>query len=286
MDSIASLANLDFSSMLQKGMNEGSALICKNMLAQLEETIKKKDTRLTQMEQIYIQNLNAKEKELLSERKRLALLKEFISKHTKCVGCEKKFDSLLHIPYVLTCGHTVCSLCFFNIPIITDDEKQKYETYKKEAEPQPSQPSPPAPPSLQRHDSGGFLSTATKSLFEYIVGDDDPAKRERFMRSYQEKVRQIEEQQKHLQGFEHIGKCPVCKKPQRGLRYDLLATFNSVKEFSFGKNSKNKKNKRKSIKKSNKRKSNKRKSIKRKSSKRKSNKRKSKRKSIKNRNKK
>lgn len=270
MDSIASLANLDFSSMVQRGMNEGSAVICKNMLAQLEEAIKKKDTRLTQMEQIYIQNLDAKEKELLSERKRLALLKEFISKHTKCVGCEKKFDSLLHIPYVLTCGHTLCSLCFFNIPIITDEEEQQYATYMAEIL--------PPPPSLQRNDSGGFLSKVTRSFVKAIAIDDDPVRREKFMRSYQEKVRQIEEQQKHLQGFEHIGKCPVCKKPQRGLRYDLLATFNAVKEFSFGKNGKNKKNKRKSIKKSNKRKSIKRKSIKRKSIK-KSNKRKSKRKS-------
>ena len=284
MDSIASLANLDFSSVLQKGMNEGSALICKNMLAQLEEAIKKKDTRLTQMEQIYIQNLDAKEKELLSERKRLALLKEFISKHTKCVGCEKKFDSLLHIPYVLTCGHTLCSLCFFNIPIITDEEDQRYAKYMEDIL--------PPPPSLQRNDSGGFLTKMTKSFVKAIAIaiDDDPVIREKFMRSYQEKVRQIEEQQKHLQGFEHIGKCPVCKKPQRGLRYDLLATFNAVKEFSFGKNSKNKKNKRKSIKKSNKRKSNKRKSKRKssikKSNKRKSNKRKSKRKNNKSRNKK
>lgn len=85
----------------------------------------------------------------------------------------------------------------------------------------------------------------------------------------------IEEQKTHLQGFEHIGKCPVCKTPQRGLRYDLLATFNAVKEFSFGKK---RKNKRKSIKKSIKRKSIK--SIKRKSIKNIKNK-KSKRKSIK-----
>lgn len=276
------ISKLNFEEMIQSGLNKGSVAICEGML-------KDKDRRIKQIEEIFKTSSSEKDKqiaiketELLSERKRLALLKDFISKHTKCVGCDKKFDTLLHIPYVLTCGHTLCSLCFFNIPIITDEEEQRYAKYMEDI-------LPPPPSSLQRNDSGGFLRKMTKSFAEAIGRDDDPVKRERFMRSYQEKVRQIEEQQKHLQGFEHIGKCPVCKTPQRGLRYDLLATFNAVKEFSFGKNGKNiknKKNKSKSIKKSNKRKS-KRKSINKRKSKRKSiNKQKIKRKNNKSRSKK
>ena len=249
-----SFLDLDFNSLyskLESIVDKKTAAVCENMIRDLE------------------QNMEAKDKQLLSEQNRFVRLKEFISKHAKCVGCEKKFDTILHIPYVLTCGHTVCSFCFFNIPIISVEDEQQYIKYIKEKL--------PAPPSLQKNESeersftgaitraaaaaAGAVSSVAGSLF------DDPAKRVRFMRSYQEKVRQIEEQQKHLQGFEHIGKCPVCKTPQRGLRYDLLATFNAVKEFSFGKNKRNKKSsknkKSKSIKRKNKNKKSKRKSIKR-----------------------
>jgi hypothetical protein len=268
------ISKLNFEEMIQSGLNKGSVAICEGML-------KDKDTRIKQMEEIYKTNTEEKNKEiaiketeLLSERKRLALLKEFISNHTKCVGCKNQFDTLLHIPYVLTCGHTICSYCFFNIPIISDEQEKRYAKYIEEI-------LPPPPSSLQRNDSGDFslkkITKAVANVAESVLGDN-PVERIRFMRRYQEIQNQIEQQQKHLQGFDHIGKCPLCKTPQRGLRYDLLATFTAVKNFSFGRKSikrnkksksikrkskntiKNKKSKRKSSKKS---KKNKRKSIKR-----------------------
>jgi len=245
-------------------------------LTECQEMLKEKDTRFAQKEQIHNQNMDAKHAELLSEKNRLAQkeqeysqnldieknrlvrLKEFISSHAKCVGfgCKKKFDSLLHIPYVLTCGHTICSYCFFDIPIITDEENAQYNEYARDA----NQPR-------------GFFSKIAQMI---PLGESQEA--------FQTRIKaiklKIEEQKTHLQGFEHIGNCPVCKTPQRGLRYDLLATVNVAKEFSFGKNKRNKKNK-KSIK----NKKSKRKSIKNKKSKRKSikniKKSKNKRKSIK-----
>lgn len=264
---------------MKKKLGEMAFSACQGMLSE-------RDTRLTLKEQIYNQNMDAKDKELLSEKNRLAQkeqeysqnldieknrlvrLKEFISSHAKCVGCKKKFDTILHIPYVLTCGHTLCSLCFFNIPIITHEDQTLYDEYIK-------------------HSRTGFFDKLQDMIRE--AGGET---QETFQNRIKAIKLKIEEQKTHLQGFEHIGKCPVCKTPQRGLRYDLLATFNAVKEFSFGKK---RKNKRKSIKKSIKRKSikrntsknnSKRKSIKRKSSKRKSIKRKSKRKNNKSRNKK
>ena len=233
-------------------INEIKKQISELGLTKCQEMIDEKDKRFERNEKIYKQNMDAKHAELLSEKNRLVRLKEFISSHAKCVGCDKKFDSLLHIPYVLTCGHTICSCCFFNIPIITDKENTLYEEYVLEAK-QPR----------------GFFSK-----FADMISLDEPESQERFQKRIVATRTKIKEQQEHLQGFEHIGKCPVCKTPQRGLRYDLLATFNAVKEFSFGKNkrnkkrksSKNKKSKRKSIKskrKSIKKSKNKRKSIKR-----------------------
>jgi len=224
-------------------------------LTQCQEMLKEKDTRFERNEKIYKQNMDEKHAELLSEKNRLAHLKEFISSHAKCVGCKKKFDSLLHIPYVLTCGHTICSHCFFNIPIITDEENARYNEYVRDAK-QPS----------------GFFSQIAQMI---PLGEPQ----ETFQKRIVATRKKIEEQQTHLQGFEHIGKCPECNNtPQRGLRYDLLASFNAVKEFSFGKNKRNKKSK--SIKRKSKRKSIK--NIKNKKSKRKSIKKsKNKRKSIK-----
>jgi len=265
------ISKLNFEEMIQSGLNKGSVAICEGML-------KDKDRRIKQMEEIYKTNTEEKDKEiaiketeLLSERKRLALLKEFISNHTKCVGCKKQFDTLLHIPYVLTCGHTICSYCFFNIPIISDEQEKRYAKYIEEI-------LPPPPSSLQRNDSGDFslkkITKAVANVAESVLGDN-PVERIRFMRRYQEIQNQIEQQQKHLQGFDHIGKCPVCKTPQRGLRYDLMATFTAVKNFSFGRKSIKRNKKRKSIKRNKKSKSIKRKSkknIKNKKSKRKSSK--------------
>ena len=269
-----SFLDLDFNSLyskLESIVDKKTAAVCENMIRDLERAIKEKDTRFARNEQIYEQNMEAKDKQLLSEQNRFVRLKEFISKHAKCVGCEKKFDTILHIPYVLTCGHTICSYCFFNIPVISSEDEKRYIKYIEETL--------PAPPSLQRNDSGGsFTGTITRAAAAAAgavssVADslfDDPEERRKFIKWFQKTEKQILAQTEKIKlyqkGFEHIGKCTVCKTPQRGLRYDLLATVNVAKEFSFGKNKRNKKSsknkKSKSIKRKNKNKKSKRKSIK------------------------
>ena len=70
---------VDFNSLyskLESIVDKKTAAVCENMIRDLERAIKVKDTRFARNEQIYEQNMEAKDKQLLSEQNRFVRLKE------------------------------------------------------------------------------------------------------------------------------------------------------------------------------------------------------------------
>jgi hypothetical protein len=259
MEPLTTAANAiigDAVSDIRQGFVSGAAAISERMLEEkdqriksLENEMRKKDSSFNREKAEFSQQSLREKAECAREKQdqkdRLQLLKNFILGHTTCVGCNNQFNNRLYIPYILTCGHTVCSTCFFEKPVITDEEKETYVKYKKDLK------------------EKGRNGDRTWKNWDWDLFTDSVATKQKFVDDYDKKseeIAELERQSRKPEGTKYEGKCPKCGIIVEGIRYDVLSTFSVVKDmFAFGKRrarkSVRKIKKRKSARKSKKRKS-------------------------------